>query len=108
MGTSQNSARPRDRWGYFKKRKVSDASRRAVARRYGGLPHQTVETRCHYCDVTGRIHWITPSWVWFEGLEIDHVVPEYHGGEGTPDNLVLACRPCNRRKGTKITVGGAL
>ncbi len=31
-------------------------------------------------------------------LEIDHVHPVFHGGHSTEDNLVTACRPCNRAK----------
>lgn len=43
--------------------------------------------RCRYCGG-------------FEGgLVLDHVVPWSRGGADTEDNLVAACRACNRRKG---------
>lgn len=29
---------------------------------------------------------------------LDHIHPYSHGGEGTPVNLQLACRPCNAEK----------
>jgi uncharacterized membrane protein YqaE (UPF0057 family)/ribosomal protein L7/L12 len=32
-------------------------------------------------------------------MEVDHVVPVSEGGLSTLDNLVTACRDCNRRKG---------
>lgn len=32
-------------------------------------------------------------------IEVDHVIPVSKGGTSTPDNLVTACRDCNRRKG---------
>jgi len=32
-------------------------------------------------------------------FEIDHIVPEFHGGKTIIDNLMLVCRKCNRMKG---------
>jgi 5-methylcytosine-specific restriction endonuclease McrA len=32
-------------------------------------------------------------------LNVDHVVPRSRGGRDSWDNLVIACRPCNLRKG---------
>lgn len=34
-------------------------------------------------------------------LEYDHVLPVSRGGETIVENLVLACRPCNRSKADK-------
>ena len=34
-------------------------------------------------------------------FEIDHIVPVNKGGKSTKDNLVLACRHCNRSKGDR-------
>jgi len=31
---------------------------------------------------------------------MDHVLAEVLGGSHEPSNIVLACRSCNRRKGT--------
>jgi hypothetical protein len=45
------------------------------------------EHRCAYCQATG-----VP-------LEIDHVVPQSRGGNDRVSNLVIACCPCNQRKG---------
>ena len=36
-------------------------------------------------------------------FEIDHIIPEYLGGETVLDNLRLVCRKCNRHKGIKTT-----
>lgn len=33
--------------------------------------------------------------------EVDHIVPLAKGGTNWADNLVLACRTCNRKKGTQ-------
>lgn len=33
--------------------------------------------------------------------EVDHVVPVAQGGTNDPDNLVLACTTCNRKKGAR-------
>lgn len=38
------------------------------------------------------------AWVHFTDLELDHVIPEHAGGPSDPDNIVLACQPCNRSK----------
>ena len=32
---------------------------------------------------------------------MDHVVPQYHGGKKTWDNIVSACTKCNGKKGHK-------
>ncbi len=42
--------------------------------------------RCRYC------------WSNVGPFEIDHVIPVSRGGGSEPDNLVVACRLCNRRK----------
>jgi hypothetical protein len=42
--------------------------------------------RCRYCGAT-------------QDLTIDHVVPRCLGGTDDADNLTVACRPCNGRKG---------
>lgn len=34
-------------------------------------------------------------------FEIDHILPEFLGGETKEDNLQLLCRECNRKKGVK-------
>jgi len=44
---------------------------------------------CHYCGKRGGI------------LEIDHKLPLSKGGNNEDDNLVTACRNCNRRKHDK-------
>lgn len=44
--------------------------------------------RCAYCDVEGS-------------LAMDHVVSIARGGGTTRGNVVPACRPCNRAKGTR-------
>ena len=45
--------------------------------------------RCAYCN--------EPK----ERLELDHIVPESKGGPTRVGNLVLACRRCNQRKGSR-------
>ena len=88
------------------KRAVPPASRRAVALAAGAVPGETTYVQCTYCDATGTAYWprrldgLPGAWVHLS-LEIDHIIPESHGGASTPDNLTLACRRCNRRKGAK-------
>ena len=91
----------------FKKKAIPMAVRRAIATRYGCPPGGTTNAPCHYCGEIAMIQWHTrmdgqPSyWVNF-GHEMDHVIPEFFGGPTTADNLVLACRPCNRSKWVRM------
>lgn len=48
----------------------------------------TRDPRCHYCRTA-----LTE-----ETSTIDHRIPLARGGSNLPDNLVLACVPCNRDK----------
>ena len=46
--------------------------------------------RCRYCGTEqGPFH-------------IDHIVPVARGGSDNPDNLGVACKPCNLSKGAKL------
>lgn len=94
----------------YKKRAIPQATRRAVALAAGAVPGQTSPASCAYCGHPGSIYWpnlIGPggvvkrpgAWVHFAGLELDHVHPEVLGGSNDAGNIVLACQPCNRRKG---------
>jgi 5-methylcytosine-specific restriction endonuclease McrA len=84
----------------YRKRNVPNAVRREVARRYGAEPGTTVLVPCHYCGVLAKIVWLSYdlSWPIFYH-ELDHVIPQFHGGPSTAANIVLACQSCNRRKG---------
>lgn len=62
-----------------------------------GLPvtRRTVLARdrytCQYCgSQPGKAH-----------LTVDHVVPRSRGGKTVWENVVIACGPCNRRKGDR-------
>lgn len=35
-------------------------------------------------------------------IEIDHIIPLYRGGNNKKENIILACRRCNRSKGHKL------
>ena len=55
----------------------------AICDRFGGL--------CAYCDAP----------LTSDNMEIDHVVPIAKGGDHTGENVVPACKPCNRSKAAK-------
>ncbi len=59
---------------------VTTAQRRRILQHYGNV--------CYYC------HESFPE----AELEIDHVLPRSRGGQATEDNLVVACKSCNRNK----------
>ncbi|MBE9140904.1 HNH endonuclease [Nodosilinea sp. LEGE 07088] len=50
---------------------------------------------CEYC----RIHQTFSIY----SHEVDHAIALKHGGQTTPENLVLAWLPCNRHKGSDLT-----
>lgn len=76
-----------------KKKKISMKVRREVILRDKGI--------CQYCGAVGKYKdWTGKGWVWME-YELDHVIPESLGGSGEIDNIVVACRACNRKKGNK-------
>ena len=39
--------------------------------------------------------------LWRRDLTLEHVVPRSRGGHMTPENALLACRSCNRRRGSR-------
>lgn len=92
----------------YKKKAIPGAAKVAVVIRAGAKPGQTTPAACHYCGRAGEIWWPLTytnkvgTHMVTKGLEFDHVHPEFHGGQSTPENLVLACRPCNRAKGAKV------
>ena len=47
--------------------------------------------RCEYCHA--------PELIFNFPFEVEHIVPLFKGGQDTDDNLALACRSCNLRKG---------
>lgn len=64
---------------------VSFASRQEARRRAQGL--------CEYCHANERWQFVR--------FTIDHVVPQSLGGSDEIDNLALACRNCNERRGNR-------
>jgi 5-methylcytosine-specific restriction endonuclease McrA len=39
--------------------------------------------------------------LWARDLTLEHVVPRSRGGHATPENALVACRSCNRRRGSR-------
>lgn len=89
-----------------RKEVIRAEDRRAVALKYGCEPGGTKEVACYFCEAPGRIYWHALSdgrpswWVTFPDLELSHWIAESEGGPATSENLVLACRACNRRMAT--------
>src|SRR5215472_6862905 len=53
--------------------------------------------RCQYCGLDGLTS--------FENsliMSVDFIQPRARKGKKDPDNLVTACRPCNRIKGSRV------
>ncbi|MBC8123844.1 MAG: HNH endonuclease [Gemmatimonadaceae bacterium] len=58
------------------------------------LLEERARGRCEYCRL--------PSGVAFFAHEVDHVIPEKHGGATEADNLAWTCWRCNRHKGSDL------
>ena len=65
---------------------VSQAMRRVVRER--------AQRRCEYCHADERWQFVR--------FTLDHVLPQSAGGSDTLDNLALACRNCNERRGNRV------
>lgn len=55
---------------------------------------ERAQRRCEYCHADERWQFIR--------FTIDHVVPQSAGGSDAADNLALACRNCNERRGNRV------
>lgn len=62
------------------------------------------ELKCHYCGKTGlRIDSEPPGKALGTLATIDHVIPLSKGGSQMDEsNLVIACWPCNQKKGNRL------
>ena len=65
---------------------VSPGTRRVVRER--------AYNRCEYCHADERWQFVR--------FTIDHVLPQSAGGLDDADNLALACRNCNERRGNRL------
>lgn len=66
---------------------ISSQLRQLVTDRAGG--------KCEYCLIHQDFS--------IYSHEVDHATAVKHGGSSTEENLVLACLPCNRYKGSDLT-----
>lgn len=55
---------------------------------------EKTKRKCAYCGKGER------------RLQVEHIIPKAKGGSDSPNNLTMACRPCNQKKGN--LVGAAL
>lgn len=89
---------------------INRAMREAVASRYGAEPGDIIHIGCYYCRALIWIDWSDHRRVRFLDRddrpfpELDHVEPLFWGGAHSAENLVPACRHCNRSKGPRRLV----
>lgn len=66
----------------------AEANLREAVRRRAGC-------RCEYC--------LMPEWAAELRFQLDHVIPQQHGGTTTLENLACCCPRCNRHKGPNLS-----
>ena len=54
---------------------------------------------CHYCNKMVNVYHWSSNYNGDDLATIDHVLPLSQGGADDPSNMVVACRPCNLKKG---------
>ena len=75
-----------------------ERQRAAELRRSRWWQSKIAKSSCYYCH---RL--LTPK-----EATMDHVVPLAEGGRSTPGNVVVACKPCNTKKGGVTAVSQLL
>lgn len=63
--------------------------------RYYGAISERANHRCEYCQA--------PEVVFNFPFEVEHIIPLSRQGTNDADNLALACRSCNLRKGNRVS-----
>ena len=81
------------------RRRAADANARRRASRYTDVIEdvsrdEIAERDNHLCHICG-------GWVSAHDMTLDHVVPLVRGGVHTKDNIKLAHKVCNSRKGAR-------
>ncbi len=103
IGDDEYRARVREacrRWGREHPETVRLKSHNARARRKGAPGSHTVaDERAQYARQKGRCFWCGSRVG--EVYHADHVIPLVLGGSNGPENIVIACPSCNRKKHAK-------
>lgn len=60
------------------------------------------EGKCRYCRK--KIEWEALTDKGTKDVTLDHIIPKSLGGDGSEDNLAIACFRCNNVKGSRINI----
>lgn len=90
-----------DAWYSVHKDAARDKSRKYRARKHAAEgTHNTADVLAQYDRQKGRCYWCGSNVG--DTYDVDHVVPLSRGGTDWPDNLVIACPTCNKKKNAKL------
>jgi 5-methylcytosine-specific restriction endonuclease McrA len=81
-------------------KKAAIKKRRAERQAASPVRHTEHDVLAQYVRQGGRCYWCGGDLS--DGYETDHVIPLAKGGSDGPENIVVACRPCNQAKGSKL------
>lgn len=74
--------------------------KRRLRKTGGNGSHTKADIEAQYARQRGRCYWCgTPT---RKNYHIDHVIPLSRGGSNGPENIVVACPPCNYQKHDKL------
>lgn len=82
------------------RQKIPQRVKKAVLAYWSDPEAETIY--CFHCLDEGWCPGVYESRRLPEGFEWDHLHPVSKGGTNDPDNIVISCRECNRRKRDKV------
>jgi len=79
--------------------RAANHRRRARLKGNGGI-HTVDDVRKQYKSQNGKCWWCGGKL--YDKYEVDHITPISRGGTNWPNNIVCACKNCNRSKSNKM------
>jgi 5-methylcytosine-specific restriction endonuclease McrA len=87
-------------WYHRNKAKIKEWDHRRREANGSGIAFTSEDVERIYAEQGGSCSYCAA--VVSERYEIDHFIPIARGGGHEPENIVIACMPCNRSKGAKL------
>ena len=83
----------------YRERGIIKTNRRRALKQGNGGTYTELDIKCKLQLQGHRCYWCKTK---FGKYTVDHYIPLTRGGSNWPDNIVMACQPCNSAKGNKL------